>query len=179
MKAFTSGDNLGVIVVPALTIRKDERTFPSLAYLLPTDKFWGPEETLLATAERNYTVNDYKELFEDIDYETGYNMWLDTNRLTYDLTAPDVEVHCLHGYGVNTMELLDYKKGKFPDHQPKITFGDGDGTVNTRSLQGCLRWVDQQSQGVHYLNVTGVDHMSVMSDPTVVSYIKSIAIEEL
>lgn len=30
----------------------------------------------------------------------------------------------------------------FPD-KPNLTFGDGDGTVNIRSLKGCLRWIPQ------------------------------------
>lgn len=97
MKAFTSGDNLGVIVVPALTIRKDERTFPSLAYLLPSDKFWDEDEILVSTQRRNYTVNDYENFFRDINYTTGYEMWKDVKDLTHDMVPPNVEVHCIHG----------------------------------------------------------------------------------
>lgn len=63
MKAFASGDNLGVIVIPALTIRADERTFPSTAYLMPSDKFWGPDEVLVETPDKNYTSNDLAEFF--------------------------------------------------------------------------------------------------------------------
>jgi lysophospholipase-3 len=176
IKAFTSGDNLGVIVVPALTIRKDERTFPSLAFLMPSDEFWGHDEVLMVTGEKSYTTANYKELFEDIDFEVGYNMWLDTRNLTYKLDAPNVEVHCIHGYGVHTMEHLDYKEDTFPDHQPKISFGDGDGTVNTRSLQGCLRWQGKQNQTVHYGNYSGIDHMSVMTDAAIINYLLSVAI---
>jgi len=177
LKAFTSGDNLGVIVVPALTIRKDERTFPSLAYLMPSDTFWNENEILMRNGNKTYAVNNYKELFEDINYPTGYNMWLDTKNLTYRLTPPEVEVHCIHGVGVNTMEHLDYKIGHFPDHQPKMTFGDGDGTVNTRSLRGCLRWQGKQTSNkqVFYANYSGVDHMSVMTDPRIINYLLNIA----
>lgn len=78
---------------------------------------------------------------------------------------------------MNTMQNLDYRKKKFPDHQPKINFGDGDGTVNTRSLRGCLIWQGLQSQAVNYRNFSGVDHMSVMADPNIIAYIKSIAIQ--
>lgn len=108
---------MGVIVVPALTIRKDERTFPSLAYLMPSDQFWDETEVLMSNGAKNYTTKNYYELFTDINYMTGYEMWKDTSNLTHALTPPEVEVHCIHGVGVNTMEHLEYKVGKFPDHQ--------------------------------------------------------------
>jgi lysophospholipase-3 len=176
LKAFTSGDNLGVIVVPALTIRKDERTFPSLAYLMPSDKFWGPDEVLMTNGNKTYTTQNYKELFKDIDYDIGYQMWLDNRNLTYNMTPPYVHVHCIHGVGVNTMETLEYKEDKFPDHNPKIGFGDGDSTVNTRSLEGCLRWKDSNGgKGVQHMNLTGVDHMSVMTDARILKYLLTLA----
>lgn len=174
LKAFASGDNFGVVVVPSLTIRQDERTFPSLAYLLPSDKFWSNDEVLMESAFRNYTVSNYKEFFEDINYLVGYNMWLDTKNLTYDLQAPGVEVYCLHGEGEETMDNLIYNKGKFPDSQPHIVFGNGDGTVNSRSLRGCLQWQEQQEQPIHYQNFSKVDHMEIMSDPNVLNYIRNV-----
>ena len=175
LKAFASGDNFGVVVVRALTIRQDERTYPSLAYLLPSDRFWGNGEVLLQSSTRNYTVSDYKDFFQDLNYMTGYEMWLDVRNLTYNLTAPNIEVHCLHGVGIDTIHNLIYNKA-FPDSQPRIFYGDGDGTVNARSLKGCLRWQGQQSQGVYYKNFTNVDHMLIMSDFRIIDYIKNIAI---
>ena len=172
LKAFTSGDNLGVIVVPALTIRKDERTFPSLAYLMPSDKFWDPSEVLMTNGNKSYTTANYHELFADIDYDVGYQMWLDNRNLTYDLVHPGVDIHCIHGIGVDTMETLEYKQDKFPNHTPKIGFGDGDSTVNTRSLAGCLRWEDDKNgKKFNYMNLTGVDHMSVMTDARILKYL--------
>ena len=175
LKAFASGDNFGVVVVRALTIRQDERTYPSLAYLLPSDRFWGNGEVLLQSSTRNYTVSDYKDFFQDLNYMTGYEMWLDVRNLTYNLTAPNIEIHCLHGVGIDTIHNLIYNKA-FPDSQPRILYGDGDGTVNARSLKGCLRWQGQQSQGVYYKNFTNVDHMLIMSDFRIIDYIKNIAI---
>lgn len=175
LKAFTSGDNLGVIVVPALTIRKDERTFPSLAYLMPSDKFWAHDEVLMSSGTKTYTTQNYADLFQDIDYEVGYNMWLDTRNLTYDLKHPGVDVHCIHGVGVNTMEHLEYRSEKFPDQNPKITFGDGDSTVNTRSLAGCLRWKEVAGYEFKYMNISGVDHMSVMTDARVLAHLLELS----
>ncbi|XP_015784283.1 group XV phospholipase A2 [Tetranychus urticae] len=178
LKAFTSGDNLGVIVLPALKVRKDEQTFPSLAYLMPTDKFWPHDEVIMSTTELNVTTSNYKEFFDLVQNTDGYEMWRDVRNLTYELKPPGVEVHCLHGTGIDTMEYLDYRNVKFPDHQPKITFGPGDGTVNERSLKGCLRWQTQQTQPVFYKNFTKVDHMSILADPLVIAYIRTVVTAE-
>ncbi|XP_074595737.1 lysosomal phospholipase A and acyltransferase-like [Brevipalpus obovatus] len=175
LKAFTSGDNLGVIMVPALKIRKEERTFPSLAYLLPSAKFWSPNETLITTGRKNYTVSTFQEFFNDINYTLGYHMWLDTKDLTHDMIPPGVEVHCIHGLGTKTMGLLEYNGEKFPNQEPSIQMEDGDGTVNLRSLKGCTQWIGKQPHNVHYMSLNKVDHMSVMTDPGILSYIKLIA----
>lgn len=165
VKAFASGDNFGVIVVPTLTIRDDERTFPSLAYLLPSDNVFDTNKVVVQTKRKQYTVGNYKDLFEDINYQVGYNMWLDVKNLTYSLTPPGVEVFCVHGVGLDTMDKLIYEKNRFPDEQPdKIEYGDGDGTVSVESLQACRRWESQQSQSVHYLPQKGLDHMQVLYD---------------
>ena len=172
IKAFVSGDNLGMIVVPAMKIRIDERTFPSTAYLMPSDKFWPSDEVIMSTPYNNYTSANFYELFRDLNHTVGYEMWQDTRNLTYNLTHPGVDVHCIHGTGVKTVEFLRYDK--FPDHQPKITWGDGDSTVNTRSLIGCLRWQNQTDKKVSYLAVPNVDHMAVMSDPRILEYIVNL-----
>ena len=39
--------------------------------------------------------------------------------------------------------------------------GNGDGTVNYRSLVGCTRWADQQKQRVTHHEFPGVDHLQV------------------
>lgn len=46
---------------------------PSSAWLMPSDQFWNADEVLVVSPSRNYTVKDYKQLFKDIDYETGKN----------------------------------------------------------------------------------------------------------
>lgn len=175
IKAFVSGDNLGMIVVPALTVRTDERTFPSLAFLLPSDKFWPQDEVILNIMGKNYSSGNYYEMFKDIDYPVGYEMWLDNRNLTYNFTHPGVDIHCIHGVGVNTVEGLQYNK--FPDHQPKIFWGDGDSTVNTRSLTGCLRWQNVSEKQVNHLAIPGVDHMSVMSDARILKYIIDVVLK--
>ena len=37
-------------------------------------------------------------------------------------------------------EVSFFKNGEFPDKQPTVTYGDGDGIVNKRSLEACNKW---------------------------------------
>lgn len=172
LKAFASGDNLGVVLLQSLKIRQDERSFPSLAFLMPHDDFWLQNETILTTGFKNYTTGNFPEFFHDINDTVGYNMWLDTKELIYEMKPPEVEVFCIHGHSVNTMEFLDYDHKTFPNSQPRVTYGDGDGTVNLRSLQGCLRWQNNQSKPFHYRNFTEAEHMYMIGVPEIVEYIK-------
>jgi hypothetical protein len=41
--------------------------------------------------------------FRAIDYPLGWEMRKDVERYSVEFQAPDVEVHCLHGYGVSTI----------------------------------------------------------------------------
>ncbi|XP_053213978.1 phospholipase A2 group XV-like [Panonychus citri] len=176
LKAYTSGDNFGVLTVTALTIRKEERTFPSLAYLLPSYHFWPDSEVLVSTGVKNYTIGEFGQFFRDINYTSGYEMWSDTKDLTQSMDPPGITIHCLHGIGLPTMSSLVYDYQQFPNHDPIVTTGDGDGTVNLESLKGCLRMKGKQSKDVNYATFNGVDHMSIMSDSKVINYLKSISI---
>lgn len=166
LKTFATGDNFGAVVVASLTIRDDERTFPSLAYLLPNTNIFNASQVLVETPQRNYTIQDYKQYFDDINYPVGYEMWEDVKDLTWNLTAPGVEVFCFHGNGSDTPEVLIYDESSgFPDGQPKsISYGDGDGTVNLASLSACQKWSSEQAQPVHYQQIVGLDHMQILYD---------------
>jgi len=45
-----------------------------------------------------------KEFFNDIDYMTGWEMRKDTIRYSQNFSPPDVELHCLYGDGIDTVE---------------------------------------------------------------------------
>lgn len=139
---------------------------------MPTDKFWAGDEVLVSTPTRNYTVNDYQDFFEDIGFPIGYEMRKATQNLVYNLDPPQVETHCLYGMGLKTPEAFSYAKPKdFPDAQPAVVFGDGDGTVNLRSLQGFRRWLGKQKQPIFFQEVPGAEHVATLKHPAVINYI--------
>ena len=59
----------------------------------------------------------------------------------------------IHGCDVPTEEHYVYDSSRpFPDYEPHITYGQGDGTVNMRSLKGYLKLVSFCSiNGLSYL----------------------------
>lgn len=172
MKVYASGDNLSIYVLNAWTLRTAQITNPSLAFLLPSNLFWSSDDVLVTTADRNYTVLDFQSYFQDINYADGYNMWLDTKDLTADLQPPEVEVHCLYGFNIDTEERIVYRS--IPSDDPTILYGNGDGTVNLRSLEGCLSWQGQQAKEVHSKKFESVDHMAIVSNSSVIDYLKSV-----
>lgn len=173
LKVYAQGDNLGVRVLSESALREQQRTSPSLSFLMPSNKYWSPEEVMVQTSSRNYTVNDYQDFFLDIGFDSGYDMWQDTHPLVHELVAPGVELHCLYGTGVDTAERLVYTKST-PIGKATILMGDGDGTVNVRSLSACSKWATEQKQSVYIRPFPKRDHMAVLSDPDVLAYIQSV-----
>lgn len=110
---MSSGDNLDILVVKPLTTRPYQRSATSTAFLMPSDKFWGADEILVQTPNRNYTVNDYEQFFHDINYRTGYELRKNTKDLIYDLNPPEVEVHTLYGVDVKTPAGFIWNKVSF------------------------------------------------------------------
>lgn len=155
-------------------MKQEQITSPSLAWLIPSPYFWKDTEVLVETDRKNYTLRNLEEYFKDINYMNGWEMKKDTDPFRINVTAPGVEVHCLYGVNVDTVEKLYYKPGTWLDGYPKLINGDGDGTVNRRSLEGCQFWQSLQKQPVHSLPLPKVDHMQILKHPSVLSYIANL-----
>ena len=178
MSLFTSGDTLGIpdYIVNPLTVRGEQRTYLSNAYLLPSRELWSADEVLAKTPERTYTVDNYDEFFKDIGFPVGTTLRKMVENVTYPLTehSPNVTVHCLHGADVETPANFVFGEGEFPDSQPHVEYGDGDGTVNIRSLEACSKWKQRQLYNVTLKQYPSVNHNGILSDENVHSYIKTL-----
>jgi len=186
VKVFAVGDNLDSWFLNEKNLLW-ERTNPSLAWLMPSADFWPDDEILVETDQKNFTRTNLHEFFEALEEPNMSMMVEDTKPLIAGLTPPGVEVFCTHGSKVDTTERLIYPPGAFPFNRtklmeiknnstagvgmafwpfpskdPTMIKGDGDGTVNIRSLQGCLRWKDQQKQPVHHKVFEGVNHLDML-----------------
>ncbi|XP_067625050.1 lysosomal phospholipase A and acyltransferase-like isoform X2 [Eurosta solidaginis] len=174
VKVFAMGDDLDSFFLSGKILKQEQITNPSTAWLLPSPLFWGPSEVLIETPSRTYTMSQLKQYFDDIDYSVGWEMRKDNMQFTLNFSPPDVELHCLYGDGLDTVERLSYKKDTIADETPKLLMGKGDGTVNQRSLRACHAWIGRQSANITNVALNGVDHMAVLFHKDVLNYIKNI-----
>lgn len=173
MKVFSVGDNLGAWIISENSLRVEQRTSPSLMWLFPNERFWKSDEVLVETPTKNYTNQNYQEFFTDLNETNAFQIWKDVKDLNADLKPPGVEVFCLHGRGVPTTKKVVYTKG-FPKSSPTLLKGDGDGTVNMRSLLGCLEWDGKQKQKVHHHVFNKVDHLQILRLKEPAVYVKTL-----
>jgi len=176
VKVFAVGDDIGVPVLSGKTLRRAQITMPSLAYLMPSNHFWTEEEVLVRTFTKDYTVNDIEDFFQNLNYTTGLEMWKDTKDFLA-LEPPNVETHCLIGTDLQTFEQLNYNGDDF-NSKPKIVYGDGDGTVNLKSLKGCEKWVPLQEKEVHLFAFPHAEHYEgILRRADVIDYLLNVLLK--
>ena len=146
---------------------------------MPNNTFWNPDEVLISRPGKNYTVNDYEQLFEDLEIQDGWKMRQDTESLLKDFKPPNVEVHCLNGGGFPTPERYEYKESQWPDALPSTIYGKGDGTISERSLIGCTKWTTKQSHQVIHKTYNNTNHWDLLKHPNVISYIEQVVYDEI
>lgn len=110
----------------------------------------------------------------DIDFYTGWEMRKDTMKYVNNFAAPNVEIHCVYSTGLPTVEVLDYEKSDNLDGDPKLIYGDGDGTVNLKSLLGCTYWRDHQKKPILTYEIKNAEHLQILGHPSAVDYVLNV-----
>ncbi|XP_043670003.1 phospholipase A2 group XV-like isoform X2 [Vespula pensylvanica] len=167
-------DDLGAYLLRESILKDEQITSPSLGWLLPSKLFWKENEVLVETENKNYTLTNLQDFLIDINVPNGWEFRKDNEKYQLNFTPPGVVMHCLYGKQIDTLERLYYKPGTSIDGRPQLIPGDGDGTVNLRSLEGCLHWQMKQKQKVYHQAFPGVNHMTILKHPDVLKYIKSV-----
>ncbi|KAA3679181.1 lysophospholipase III [Paragonimus westermani] len=154
-----------------MALRELQRSFPSLPLMAPDLRLWSPNETIVITPKRNYSAHDIKQFFEDIGYTNGYQMmeFGKAGRDFFEGPTHVDEVYCVYGTQVPTPEQLIYG-ASFPDQNPQILDGDGDGSVNLRSLEVCRNW-----NRVKEIALPGAEHLTILRDKRLIDQIKRVA----
>ena len=89
-----------------------------------------------------------------------------------------VDTYILHGSGLKTVESFEFKanfvKGEAPAYPSKILYGDGDGTVNLRSLlqRPAEEWAPRHHELGYVLDIIefkGTSHFDMLSSPAVLT----------
>ena len=103
LKVYALGDDLGSFWVNTRSLRTQERSNPSLFWLMPSRLLWpAASEVLLQAADVNITTDNMKDFFYTFGRPDGWEMYKDTKDLSVELEAPNVDVFCLHGSGIPT-----------------------------------------------------------------------------
>lgn len=63
VKVYAIGDDLGSYFLSGSVLKQEQITNPSLAWLLPSSLFWKPDEVLVQTDKKNYSLSNIKEYF--------------------------------------------------------------------------------------------------------------------
>ncbi|KAF5406115.1 Phosphatidylcholine-sterol acyltransferase (Lecithin-cholesterol acyltransferase)/ Phospholipase A [Paragonimus heterotremus] len=170
-KASASGDILSVFVGNPMAFRNLQRSFPSLPFVAPGLRLWSANETIVIAPKRNYTAHDIEQFFDGIGYTDGYQM-MELGKAGQDFfegpTHVD-EVYCIYGTQKPTLEQLIYDSS-FPDQNPQVVEGDGDGSVNLRSLEVCRGW-----KNVKEIIFPGAEHLTILRDKRLIDQIKRVA----
>ncbi|CAD5212350.1 unnamed protein product [Bursaphelenchus xylophilus] len=175
VKLYASGYNMDYyrILLPPSELRAMQRSFTSSGLLFPAKQLW-PDYVFAQTDAKNYSNRNLKEFFADIKYELGLKQYELANPALL-LDPPGVPVHCIYGHAVQTPEFFQWAKGYFPDYQPVITYGDGDGTVNRVSLEICKGWKgNNQGRDVTVHEIENADHMAILADLRTIQLIKDL-----
>lgn len=127
----------------------------------------------MKTPNRTYTINDLNDLFNDLKDPIASKV-LKYVPKAWNVEPPAVKTYCLHGTGVPTVETVTYDDD-FPDTQPTFTTGDGDGTVNYRSLSACHQWAVSgfnDPTSLTYKTFSGATHNGILGDERLIDFIE-------
>ncbi|XP_031619143.1 group XV phospholipase A2-like [Contarinia nasturtii] len=169
--ALTVGDTLNSKFLNNVKMKSVQETFPSIVWLMPSQYFWKSDETLAILQDKNYTIENIDAFFNDINMPNIVEIRKDLSGYN-DVTSPGVDVHCLFGSSVDTVEMLNF--GEKYNSKPELIRGNGDGVVNDRSLNGCKYWINTTAQGKHKIywkDFPGAQHITILNDKGLINYI--------
>ena len=161
------------------SIRNIVRSFQGVFWLLPSEQIFG-NTTLVQVGTRNYTANDFRDLFQLSNDRDGYAQYTSVTHLVDGWSAPNVSTFCYYGLEGprSTPVFIKYTADNFPTDAPiKRVMGNGDGTVNHRVLEICHDWVNQSAP--FEWRAFSASHIGILSDDDLLDAIEQVVtIEE-
>ena len=145
----------------------------TIGLMLFTILFCFSFQVIVQTTNQNYSMGNLEKFFLDIQYPDAINISKQVPPVWID-DPPNVPLYCIYGTDVPTPEKFVYGTDEFPDTFPQTLFGDGDGTVNIRSLQACHSFVGKQKQPVVIKSFTNAEHMAIIGDERLIQYVKNL-----
>eukprot|EP01104_Vermistella_antarctica_P005171 TRINITY_DN15601_c0_g1_i1.p1 TRINITY_DN15601_c0_g1~~TRINITY_DN15601_c0_g1_i1.p1 ORF type:complete len:526 (+),score=135.36 TRINITY_DN15601_c0_g1_i1:61-1578(+) len=180
LRAIVTGDNFGLglgsinLVAPS-RFRDVAREAGGPISLIPRQSFYSTNYVFVRTPTKNYTANDFPQLFEDMGSPITNQVYQAVENVLEDLTSPKINnTYCLYGVNVSTEFSYTYPDGDF-SKMPEIEYEEsGDGTVPIESLLECHSWALEQPQPVGWKEFDMGEHSKVLKDPEVLGYVLNI-----
>ena len=172
LKQLVSGDTGGIPWLSGKDLKEEQRSYECSLWLLPSQQLYGDQVFIeVNETHKQYTANDYHELFADSGFAFN-TTWERVKNLTTWMTQgqlqdPNVTVHPIYGTGVDTPVKYVYQSSTLNQEPAVVTNQDGDGTVCLASLQAGNHWLHAQEA----LIVEGVSHTDILSNQQAVSRI--------
>ncbi|XP_025016480.1 group XV phospholipase A2-like [Tetranychus urticae] len=163
-------DDFAADLIPEF--RQVERTYSSLAFLLPNKRIWGPDDIFLTTPTADYTAFNMEEYFAHLNHPNGYQMYLDTKDLMDPFVHPEVDIYCIPAVGYKTLRQVEM----FSDNDKTNRFtnySQGDGFVNIESALGCLNWFPSKKYKF-YLKLLDSSHLGMLRETEPVNFFANL-----
>lgn len=164
MYDYVYEDDFAADLIPIF--REAERSYSSLAFLLPNARIWS-DTPLILTPTTNYTSLNMGEFLTTVTRPEVYHMWLDTRHLLDPFVHPQVDIWCIPGSGYATpVQMILHSDTDWSKRE--IIHSIGDGFVNIESALGCLEWFQYSHN--FYFKVLHSSHLGMIRESNSVQY---------
>jgi Lecithin:cholesterol acyltransferase len=122
LKQLISGDAVNIPWLNGKDVKEQQRSYETSVWLLPNPRFYSG--VIVSTPRKNYTIQDYYELFRDAGLNTFPVQWERVRNLTLwnrenQLADPKVKVYPIYGTNLDTVEQYIYSSEKWIRNQLK------------------------------------------------------------
>ena len=163
--------------------RSAARTQPSSFFMLPNSDIFPSEKAIASFSNKQFKPSQLSEFFKSINFSEGEKRYEDAMNKHDVKTGPGVDVHCLYGSDVSTIEKVKVPNLESIDQPVKpdqIEYGDGDGVVNAVSLEVCNLWKDNNNGfPVKSESFSTANHMSILNDHRVHNYFLKLIFKKI
>jgi len=169
-KLYATGQADTLPGISSATVKDEQRSYESNIWLLPSAELWTDGEATVKTPSKSYGPHNIDEFFTDVGYPLGSTI-LNRVKPILSLADPKVaDIRILYGTGVDTDEFYEYTKdGSWDEDDLKITKGNGDGTVNIRSLESGNEWENVQTKVFDKQT-----HSGILKDQSLIDYLVAL-----
>ena len=179
---FTTGLTSGKKVLDRTLLANMIRSWESTVATLPVpgvlSRYNGTARLIVRVGHHEYTTNDVAEFVKLVAGVEASDRYLDKVRIPASLRHPGVNVRVAVSSGIPTVEKFEFpvhrSGAEFLSAIPKVTYGNGDGTVNEASLMASKHWGATTQFIYKVYTKHGAKHQEILSSDVMAQIIIDI-----